>query len=78
MPLPDEDLLLDNHDLRVPRQAVMARMDLVRVAVVVERPEIDATDRRSVGNVLLAICTFCHVGQYPVVGALCHHPLVST
>lgn len=39
MPLPDEDFPVHNHDLGVPWQAVVARMDLVRVATVVERFE---------------------------------------
>ncbi|WP_329557936.1 hypothetical protein OG711_38270 [Streptomyces uncialis] len=42
----------------------MARTDLVRVAVVVERLEVDGADRRSVSDVLLRIGAFCHVGQY--------------
>ncbi|MET7886663.1 hypothetical protein [Streptomyces avermitilis] len=53
MPLPDEDFPLNNHDLGVPRQAVVARMDLVRVAIVVERLEVDGADGRPVGDVLL-------------------------
>ncbi|MCX4597571.1 hypothetical protein OG819_50825 [Streptomyces sp. NBC_01549] len=64
MPLPDEDFPLNNPDLGVPWQAVVARMDLVRVAIVVERLEIDGADRRSVSDVLLRIGGFCHVGQY--------------
>ena len=55
MPLPDEDFPGGDHDLRVPRKAVVARTDLVRVAVVVERLEVDGADRRSVGDVLLRI-----------------------
>jgi hypothetical protein len=54
MSLPDEDLPGNDHDLHVPRQTVVARTDLVRVAVVVNPREIDGTDRRSVGDVLLA------------------------
>ncbi len=64
MPLPDEDFPGNDHDFRVPRQTVVAGMDLVRVAVVVERLEVDGADRRSVGDVLLRIGGFCHVGQY--------------
>jgi hypothetical protein len=64
MPLPDEDFPLNNHDLGVPWQTVVARMDLVRVAVVVERLEVDRSDRCSAGDVLLGIGAFWHVGQY--------------
>jgi len=55
MPLPDQDFPLHNHDLGVPGQAVVTRMDLVRVAIVIERPEVDGADGRRVGDVLLRI-----------------------
>lgn len=64
MPFPDEDFPLNNHDLGVPWQAVVTRMDLIRVAVVVERLEVDGADGPPVGDVLLGIGAFCHVGQY--------------
>lgn len=64
MPLPDEYFPVHNHDLGVPWQAVVARMDLVRVAIVVERFEVDGAHGRPVGDVLLGIGAFCHVGQY--------------
>lgn len=65
MPLPDKDLRVNVHDLRVPRQAAVARVDLIR-AVVVERLENNGTDRCSVGDVLLRIGAFCHEGQFYV------------
>jgi hypothetical protein len=78
MPLPDEDFPVHNHDLGVPWQVVVARMDLVRIAVVVERLQVDGADGRPVSDVLLRNGAFCRVGQYLRAVAVVSHDIGYT
>lgn len=55
MPLPDEDYPSNDHDLRAPRQTVVARTDLEQVAVPVERLETNGADQHPVDDTLLRI-----------------------
>jgi hypothetical protein len=64
VPLPDEDVAFNEHNFGMPGQAVVARVDLVGGAVVIEGREVDATNRCPVGNVRFGVGAVCHGGQY--------------
>lgn len=62
VPLPDEDVAVLDVDFSVPGQAVVAAVNLVRLAVVIEGGQVDASDRGRVRGVAASLARF-HVGS---------------
>ena len=59
MPFPDEDIavVIDAH-FGMPRQAVVAAVDLIRLAIFIEGRQVNASDRGCIGGITASLARF--------------------